>query len=314
MNAPTPIATGENMSIRAKVISFLMRMTIKKQFDNIAEDVPAFRERMAGAVSLTPKIPAAVNVENLNINGLDCEWVFCDGVDSDRGLLYLHGGGYVFGDLDGHRDLAWRLSEASKMKVLMVAYRLAPENRFPTAVDDATACYRWLLDEGYNPGKIAIGGDSAGGGLTVATMVNLKNLGIALPAGAILLSPWVDLSGSGDSVDANAKADPMLSRLALDNFAELYVGSLDRKAPLASPLFADLSGLPAILVQVGSTEILLSDAERIVSKIKQAGGDAVLEVWPKMPHVFQVFAGRIPEGKVAINRLGEFLKNRTAAA
>lgn len=302
------------MSIRAKAISFLMRRTIKGQFDHIAEDVPAFRERMAGATALTPKIPNEVNVESLTIGGLDCEWVFCEGVDSHRVLMYLHGGGYVFGDLDSHRDLAWRLSEASGMKVLNVAYRLAPENRFPTAVDDATACYRWLLDEGFKPGKVAIGGDSAGGGLAVATMVNLKNLGIAQPAGAILLSPWVDLSGSGDSVDANEKADPMLSRLALDNFADLYVGSLDRKAPLASPLFADLSGLPAMLVHVGSTEILLSDAERLVHKVKQAGGDAVLEIWPKMPHVFQVFAGRIPEGKIAIAKFGEFLKNRTGAA
>lgn len=302
------------MSIRAKAISFLMRRTIKGQFDHIAEDVPAFRERMAGATALTPKIPKEVNVESLTIGGLDCEWVFCGGVDSHRVLMYLHGGGYVFGDLDSHRDLAWRLSEASGMKVLNVAYRLAPENRFPTAVHDATACYRWLLDEGFKPGKVAIGGDSAGGGLAVATMVNLKNLGIAQPAGAILLSPWVDLSGSGDSVDANEKADPMLSRLALDNFADLYVGSLDRKAPLASPLFADLSGLPAMLVHVGSTEILLSDAERLVHKVKQAGGDAVLEIWPKMPHVFQVFAGRIPEGKIAIAKFGEFLKNRTGAA
>lgn len=302
------------MSIRAKIISFLMRRTLKGQFDNIADDVPGFRERMSGATSLTPKIPAEVNVEGLTIAGVDCEWVSCEGVDSHRVLMYLHGGGYVFGDLDSHRDLVWRLSKESGMKVLNVAYRLAPENQFPSAVDDATACYRWLLDEGYKPGQIAIGGDSAGGGLTVATMINLKNLGIALPAGAILLSPWVDLSGSGDSVDANEKADPILSRVALKNFADLYVGDLDRKAPLASPLFADLSGLPALLVHVGSTEILLSDAERLVAKVKQAGGDAVLTIWSKMPHVFQVFAGRIPEGKVAIAALGEFLKNRTSGA
>ena len=148
----------------------------------------------------------------------------------------------------------------------------------------------------------------------MATLINLKNLGLGQPSGAILISPWVDLSVSGESMAVNEVADSILSKAILDHWAELYLGELDRKAPLASPLFADLSGLPPVMVQVGSTEVLLSDAERLVEKIKQAGGEVVLEVWPKMPHVFQVFASRIPEGKEAIGKLGVFLNKQTAAA
>lgn len=310
------------MSVRAKIISFLMRRTIKKQLANIGDDIDAFRARISGASGLSPGIPGKVRVEPVDVSGISCEWISLEGSfgsaqdrsDAGRVLLYFHGGGYVLGGLDGHRDLAWRLAEASGLKVLLVDYRLAPENPFPAAVEDATACYRWLLDAGFRADHIMIGGDSAGGGLTVATLVNLKNLGLAQPSGAILMSPWVDLSVSGASVPTNETADCMLSRAALERFAELYLGDLDRKAPLASPLFADLSGLPPLLVHVGSTEVLRSDAEQLVDNIKQAGGDAVLEVWPDMPHVFQVFAARIPEGKDAIRKLGAFLNNRTTAA
>ena len=302
------------MSIRAALISFLMRRTVKAQLENIGDDVPAFRERMNSANGLMPKLPKDALVDKVDVEGVPCEWVSADGADSHRVLMYLHGGGYVFGGFDSHRDLAWRLSNASGMRVLLVDYRLAPEHPFPAALEDATACYRWLLAEGYKPGQIVIGGDSAGGGLTLSTMVNLKNLGVEQPAGAILLSPWLDMTGSGSSVAANAKADAMLSPVSLDSFARFYLGELDRKAPLASPLFADLAGLPAMLVHVGSTEILLSDAQRLVENVQNAGGEIALDVWPKMPHVFQLFSGRIPEGKVAIEQLGQFIQNRTAAA
>jgi len=302
------------MSIRAQLISFLMRRTIKKQLANIGDDVDAFRERMIRASGLSPGISGEVMVEPLNILGISCEWVSVEGSDAQRVLMYFHGGGYVFRGLDSRRDIAWRLAKASGLKVLLVDYSLAPDNPFPAAIEDATACYRWLLDEGYQAGHMMIGGDSAGGGLAVATLVNLKNLGLAQPSGAILMSPWVDLSVSGESIAVNEVADAILSRAALERFAELYLGDLDRKAPLASPLFADLSGLPPVMVHVGSTEVLLSDAERLVEKIKHAGGEAFLEVWPKMPHVFQVFARRIPEGKDAIGKLGVFLNNLTAAA
>ena len=299
------------MSIRAALISFIMRRTIKKQFDAL-DDVVAFRASMADASKLSGALPANVTVTPETINGVACEWVTLGDTDQNKVLLYFHGGGYVFGGPDSHRDLAWRLAESSGMRVLMVDYSLAPENRFPAAVDDALVCYRWLLDEGFDTSKIAIGGDSAGGGLAAATLVNIKNFGLQQPSCAILLSPWVDLSGSGDSIMTNADAEAVLTAGALHKMAQHYLDGRDPKAPLASPLFADLSGMPNLLVHVGSTEILRSDAERLVDKVNSAGGSAELTIWPKMPHVFQVFAARIPEGKKAVALLGDFLRQQTS--
>ncbi len=297
------------MSIRAALISFMMKRTIKKQFDNLT-DVAAFRESMASASQLTGKIPPDVAMTPQPADGVPCEWVTVDGIEQDKVLLYLHGGGYVFGSPESHRDLTWRLAAAARIRVLAVDYRLAPEHPFPAAVDDATRSYRWLLAEGFSPEDICIGGDSAGGGLAVATLVNLKNLGLPQPAGCILLSPWTDLSGSGESVKTNASADAMLTEKALHNMAGHYLGELDRTAALASPLFADLSGLAPMLVHVGSTEILLSDSERLVERVQAAGGEISLQIWPKMPHVFQIFAARIPEAKQAIEQLAQFIKSR----
>lgn len=301
------------MSIRAAVMRLLMRTTIKRQFASI-DDIDEFRKRIDKLTSMMPKLPDGVSVVPVTCNEVPCEWVTFSRTDQNRVLLYLHGGGYVFGNPEGHRDLTWRLSRASGMRVLVADYRLAPEHPFPAALEDATNCYRWLINEGYAASNIAIGGDSAGGGLALATLVHLKNLGMPMPAAAILLSPWTDLSGSGDSVQTNAAADPMLSPASLHRFAGMYMGDLDTRAPLASPLFADLSGLPAVMVQVGSTEVLLSDAERLAEKIRIAGGEISLEVWPRMPHVWQVFASRIPEGERAIRKLGQFLRDKTDAS
>lgn len=298
------------MSIRAGILRFLLRRTIKKQFAAL-DDPAALRDRVKAAGRLTPKIPDDVSTEPVTANGVPCEWIRTDAADGDRALIYFHGGGYVLPGLEGHRDLAWRLADSARLAVLMVDYRLAPEHPFPAAVEDATDVWRWVMNEGYVPEKVAIGGDSAGGGLTVAALVNFKNLGLPLPNGALLLSPWTDLTASGDSVTQNAEADCMIDPAALDRFAALYMGDLDRRAPLASPLFADLSGLPATYIQAGSTEVLLSDAERLIDKLKASGVEALLDVWPKMPHVFPVFASRLPEGRQAIEKLGEFLRRRT---
>ncbi|MBV1878421.1 MAG: alpha/beta hydrolase [Pseudomonadales bacterium] len=295
------------MSLRASFISFIMRRTIKKQFDNL-QDVTALRESMAGSSRLSGPIPDKVTTTPQVIDGVPCEWITLADTDQNKVLMYLHGGGYVLGGPDSHRDLGWRLAETSGMRVLMVDYRLAPEHRFPAAIDDALGCYRWLLGEGFAADKIAIGGDSAGGGLAAATLVNIKNFGLPQPGCAILLSPWADLSGSGESVKENAKADAMLTEKALTTMAEHYLDGRDVKAPLASPVYADLSGLAPMLIHVGSTEILLSDATRIAEKVTATGGSAEIEVWPKMPHVFQMFASRVPEGGRAIAKLGVFLR------
>lgn len=291
---------------------FLLRQTVKKQFDNF-DDVPAFRARMDNSARLMPKLPAEVRVVATAASGVSCEWISAPGTRDETVLMYLHGGGYVFGGLDSHRDIGWRLAAAAKMRVLMVDYRLAPEHPFPAALEDATNCYRWLLEEGFDPGNIAIGGDSAGGGLSVSLLINLRNLGLPLPAACILLSPWTDLSMSGDSIAKNGPVDPMLSKSALEKMAGYYLGKRDRKAPLASPLFGDVAGLPPTYIQVGSLEVLRSDAERLADKMRDCGGEVLLEVWPGMFHVFQVFAARVPEGREAIDKLGEFLTKKIGA-
>ncbi len=301
------------MSIRAALISRVMARTIRPLFDSVA-DITGFRDKLAKAAGLNTGVPKGVDVTSEAIAGVPCEWVQVQSgraaSDSARVLLYLHGGGYVSGGADSHRNLAWRLAQASGMAVLMVEYRLAPEHPFPAGLDDATLCYRSLLDQGFNPENIAIGGDSAGGGLALALLLNLKNLGLPMPAKAILLSPWLDLSLTGDSLGTNIVTDVMLTPKALQTCAGFYLGQRDPEAPLASPLFGDLKGLPPLLVHASSSELLLSDSTRLVTAVEAQGGAIELTVWPKMPHVFQVFAGRIPEGNEAIRQLGAFLDTR----
>ncbi|XOV88813.1 MAG: alpha/beta hydrolase [Pseudomonadota bacterium] len=298
------------MSLRASLIQFVMKRTIKKQMEAM-EDMAEMRRRMAEATA-APQLPAQVIAETVSAGGVPCEWLSTAASNADDVLIYLHGGGFVLG-WETHRDIGWRLAEASGMRVLLVDYRLAPENPFPAALDDATTCYRWLLEQGIDPANIALGGDSAGGGLCLSTLVNLKNLGLPLPNSCVLLSPWVDLTLSGDTLEMNAAIDPMLSRTILARMADAYLGNRDPRAPLASPLFADLRDLPPTLIQVGGNEVLLSDAQRIHEKLRSAGVNVQLEEWPKMPHVFQVFAARIPEGKAAIAKLGSFLADRSNA-
>ncbi len=306
------------MSIRASLATLFFRMTIKKQMANL-EDPATMRGAAGGPGGKTPE---EVKTETVNAGGVPAEWVIwpAEGASAetpaseDSVLIYFHGGGYVFGSPDSHREIAWRLSQACGMRVLNVDYRLAPESIFPAAVEDATAVYRWILDQGVSPANIVLGGDSAGGGLATALMVNIKNLGLTQPAAALLMSPWVDLAMTGESMARNAGADPMLSPDAIKRFADFYLGDSDPRAPLASPLFADLANLPPVYVAVGSTEVLLSDSETLVEKINAAGGNATLRVWPKMPHVFPVFAGLIPEGKEAIASMAAFVKQHIGAS
>lgn len=293
------------MSIRASLINFLLRHTIKKQFAGM-EDAAAFRAQMASAP--TQKIPVEVEVEQVDAGGVPAEWVTWPESQGDAALLYFHGGGYIFGNPEGHRDLAWRLAREGKLRVLMVDYSLAPEHPFPAAVDEATASYKWLLEEGYGAEKIVVAGDSAGGGLSAALMLNLKNLGLPQPAAAVLISPWLDLAMTGESIESNARADSMLSIEALTKSASMYLGDRDPKAPLASPLYGDLSDLPPVMVLVGNIEILLSDSERFVARVNETGGTATLSIWPGMPHVFPVLAARLPEGKQAVSEIAEYLE------
>ena len=259
------------------------------------------------------RVPKGVTVCVVRTGGVHAEWVEPAGVDPRRVILYLHGGGYTICSPDTHRGLAARLAQAGGSRVLLIAYRLAPENPFPAALEDALASYRWLLTEGILPANIVIAGDSAGGGLTLATALSLREAGDPLPAALVCLSPWTDLTMSGETIQTMADIDPVLRLRGLP-LTKYYTGNHDPAEPLISPLFADLRGLPPLLVHVGSDEILLSDSTRLVEKARQAGVAVSIEIWQGMWHVFQVFAPFVPEAQQSIDKLGNFIRAHTGSS
>jgi acetyl esterase/lipase len=269
------------------------------------------REGMEAMAAMLP--PAAdLRIEAVEGVGVPAEWVTAPGASDERALLYLHGGGYCIGSNRIYRDFAGRVSRASGLRVLTIDYRLAPEDPHPAAVDDATAAYRWLLAQGFEPRRLAVAGDSAGGGLTVATLVALRDAGVALPAAGVCISPWVDLEGLGESMDTKAADDPMVQREGLLRMAAAYLDGRSPRTPLAAPLHADLRGLPPLLVHVGTAETLLDDSVRLAARGREAGVDVTLEPWEDMVHVWHVFAGLLPEGQQATERVGEFLRKRVS--
>jgi len=250
--------------------------------------------------------------EKVDAGGVPAEWVMAPGCDTGRAILYLHGGGYAIGSLNTHRRLAYDISAASAAKVLLIDYRLAPEHPFPAAVDDAAAAWRWLLQQGFAANRLAIAGDSAGGGLTIATLINLRDQKLGLPACAVAISPWVDLEGLGNSLTTRSAQDPMVQKDGLLWMARMYLNGKDPKTPLAAPLHADLKGLPPVLVQVGTAETLLDDGIRIAEKMHAAGVDARLAIWPNMLHVFPLFAPILSEGRDGCIEIGNFIRAKTA--
>jgi acetyl esterase/lipase len=250
--------------------------------------------------------------ETVDVDGVPAEWVSAADVDASRAVLYLHGGGYAIGSLNTHRRLAFDISAASGARVLLLDYRLAPEHPFPAAVDDAATAWRWLLKQGFAANKLAIAGDSAGGGLTIATLVNLRDQKLGLPACAVAISPWVDLEGVGTSMTSRSAQDPMVQKAGLTWMADMYLAGKGARTPLAAPLHADLRGLPPILVQVGTAETLLDDATRIAERLHTAGGEVKLSVWPNMLHVFPLFAPILSEGLDGCREIGQFIKARMA--
>ena len=250
--------------------------------------------------------------EKVDAGGVPAEWVMAPGCDTGRVILYLHGGGYAIGSLNTHRRLAYDISAASAAKVLLIDYRLAPEHPFPAAVDDAAAAWRWLLQQGFAANRLAIAGDSAGGGLTIATLINLRDQKLGLPACAVAISPWVDLEGLGNSLTTRSAQDPMVQKDGLLWMAKMYLNGKDPKTPLAAPLHADLKGLPPVLVQVGTAETLLDDGIRIAEKMHAAGVDARLAIWPNMLHVFPLFAPILSEGRDGCIEIGNFIRAKTA--
>ncbi len=255
-------------------------------------------------------MPGAADVafDEIHIADRSAVWLKPPEAPDSRVLLFFHGGGFVIGSPRTHRGLAGDLARAAGARALSVDYRLAPEHPFPAALDDCIAAYRWLLDQDIPAEAIVLAGDSAGGNLVLASLLTLRDSGIPLPRGACLFSPWVDLALAGDSFESKASIDPRMTQQTLRNYAKAYLAGRDALLPLASPLYArTLSGLPPLLIQVGSDELLLDDATRLATRAGHANVGVRLEIWPGMTHVWQAYAPMLGEGRQAIDEAGRFL-------
>jgi acetyl esterase/lipase len=293
------------------MVSTVIRMIVKRRPEGSEEEVVKFiRSRLAGPQFLryliAPVDSGAVKV--VRDGSVKGEWLGLNGATRQT-VYYLHGGGYVACSPQTHRAFTSALSRAAGVRVFALDYRLAPENRFPAAVEDAVAGYRWLLGQGVDPQEIVIGGDSAGGGLTVATLIALRDAGERLPRAAFLISPWTDMACAGQSLDANDKRDPMFYGAGVRFMAPVYLGGASPRDPLASPVYADLSKLPPLLIQVSDTEVLLDDSTRLSDRAAQCGVNVSLRVWNDLPHAWPVMvAFRMPESFQALGEIAEFIK------
>ncbi|MGH7058827.1 MAG: alpha/beta hydrolase [Stellaceae bacterium] len=268
----------------------------------------AERRQRLDALCARYTLPADVRVEAILANGVAAEWTATPGADPAWVILYLHGGGYVSGSLASHRHVVAQAGRESRARTLALGYRLAPEHPFPAALDDALAGYRYLLAQGIEPRHVAIAGDSAGGGLAIATLVSLRDRGETLPACAWCISPWVDLEMLGSSMAAKAEADPLIQKAYLSELAASYLAGADPRSPLAAPIHADLRGLPPLSIQVGSAETLLDDAVRLAGRAGAAGVMARLEIWPDMIHAWHLFYQELAAGRRALAQAGEFIR------
>jgi acetyl esterase/lipase len=295
------------MSLRAELVRLGTRWFLKP--GGRRGTVAQARQRLADLQVLIPSPPARATTQTVDAGGVKADRITMPSSDRNRHVLYLHGGAYAVGSPSCYRHLTWRIAAAARACVLAVDYRLAPEHPFPAALDDAVAAYRWLLAEGAAPRQVAIMGDSAGGGLTLAVLLKLRDDGLPLPGAAVALSPWTDLAATGASLARNAKSDPMLLADMVPSLARHYLAGADPRHPYASPLYGDPAGLPPTLFHVGSDEILHDDAIRMADKMRAAGCSVELEVWRRMPHVWHLFAPVMPEAHRAIMRVGAFVRH-----
>ncbi len=273
-------------------------------------DLAARRARL-DALGSRYAIPADVHIEPVSANGVDAEWTSTPGANPSRVLLFLHGGGYISGSIASHRHMVAEAGREARARTLAVGYRLAPEHPFPAALDDTLSAYHFLLEHGVLPQHIALGGESAGGGLALATLLSLRDAGEPLPACAWLSSPWVDLQQSGVTMQTNAGLDPLIQKPYLDDLAALYLQGNDAANPLASPIHADLRGLPPLLIHVGSNETLLEDSARIAAAAGAANVRVTLEIWPDMIHAFTLFYPQLAMGREALAQVGAFVRAMT---
>lgn len=253
-----------------------------------------------------------VAVEPVNASGVRAEWTSTPQADRDAAVLYLHGGGFVIGSLDSHRHLASEAGRAARASVLALDYRLAPEHPFPAAVEDCVSGYRFLLSRGYRSGRIALAGDSAGGGLVVSAMIAIRDAGLPQPACGWCISPWVDLEALGETMSTKAAADPTVQRAGILEMARMYLNGADPRTPLAAPIYAELDGLAPLMIQVGAAETLLDDAIRLAKAAGAADLRVDLQIWPEMIHVWHLFHPELKAGARAIEQAGWFIRMMTA--
>lgn len=298
------------ISIRARLMRKSARWLIRT---TLCSSAPVPRRRSLlnkiGLASRLP-LPLGTRVEATTFRGVAGEWVRNTCVTPQRTVLYFHGGGYLVGSAAMYRDITSRLARSWQAQVAFIDYRLAPENTFPAATDDVLEAYRALLEQGIAADSIVLAGDSAGGGLAMACALQARDAGLPPPAAVVLFSPWIDLTISGDTARGDSR-DDMLTAPALRAAAKDYLGDAAATSPLASPLFADLRGLPRVLIQATDTEILADDARRLHAALTAAGTPSQLDIWPNLFHVWQIFAGKMPESDAALAEAMAFLENRT---
>jgi len=272
---------------------------------------PPWPERRMGIDAMGASVPPPESclVEAMTLGGLPVEKIAPSNAVADRTLFYLHGGGYCVGGCASHRTLAARMAEAAQATAFVVDYRLAPEHPFPAAHDDALAAWRAVLELGRDPARTVIAGDSAGGGLSVALAVAARDAGLPLPAGLHLISPWVNLTNVSPAYPVKGATDFIITQQGIDEFASSYLGEGDRKNPKASPLFADFAGLPPMLIQVGSEEVLMSDSTQLAEAAGLARVDVTLRIWPDMIHIWPFFA-MLSAGGRAIDESTAWVKAR----
>lgn len=297
-------------SIRMKLLKGLLPKLTKNRH---ALELAQFRAAFASDAAHFCKLAKGTMTQALRLDACEAEWLWLPTSAPDRVILYLHGGAYVFGSIATHRNAASQLALAAKARVFMLAYRLAPEHPFPAALDDAMNAYRFLLESGVAASRLVLAGDSAGGGLAVATMLRARAEGLALPAAAVLLSPWFDLTLSGDSMIINERHDPLCKKAKMREWANMYLGPAGEPThPYVSPLFAELSGLPPMLTYVSSDETLLDDALRFTDKATKSGVEASLVVGKKHLHVWPLFGGILPEARRSILEIARYIAEKTS--
>ncbi len=294
-------------SLRFKIARWYLARNSRSEVGRSVAERRAGTEQLASAA---PKRKGARS-EPVSAGGVPAEWIDVPGAAADRAILYLHGGYYLLGSIRTHRALMGHLAHATGARMLLIEYRLAPEHPFPAAIEDALTAYRWLLGQGFAAERLVVAGDSAGGGLALATLLAARTAALPMPAAAVCLCPWTDLACTGESMITKAArpfiVEPEVARLS----AQLYLGGADPRNPLASPLYADLAGLPPLLLQAGGDDTLLDDATRLADRARLAGVAVELQVWPEMVHEWQQFADIVPESKRALADIGAFVRRHT---